>query len=401
MPPEPRVAIVGAGPVGLFSALLLAEQGVRVTILEAADTLPQDMRASTFHPPTLDMLAPSGIADVLIAQGHKAPQWQYYDRDRDARIVFDLGVLDGLTDHPYRLQCEQWRLTRAIADRISGWDNVDLRFGARVAAATQDRDGVTLTVDRDGERETVAADYVIAADGGRSVMRGLLGLPFRGETYPTTSVTAVVDHRFEDEIPNLLPVNYLWRGDQHFSLMRVQGQWRVGFSPAADETPEAATAPGRIQERLRGFVGPRAGGADFDVVHVGAYSVHRRIIDDFRVGRILFAGDAAHLNSPAGGMGMNSGIHDARALAEALLAVVAGGDDGLLDRYARRRREIAVDEVQKQSDINHRRHRQKDPEARRQVWNELEALAATPESMRAFLRRTSLIASLEREREIA
>lgn len=399
--PEPHVIVVGAGPVGLTAAMLLSDRGVRVTVLEAADKLPEDMRASTFHPPTLDMLAPSGIADTLIAQGHKAPQWQYYNRDTGERIVFDLGVLRGLTEHPYRLQCEQFRLTKAIAARAAKTGGFELLFSAPVKAVEQGPDSATVTADMAGGEERFEGDYVIAADGGRSTMRRLMELPFNGETYPTTSVTAVVDYPFGEEIEDLLPVNYLWTGPQHFSLMRVQSQWRVGFSPAPDETPEQATAPERIQERLSGFVGAPATGKEFPIVHVGAYSVHRRIIDDFRIGRVLFAGDAAHLNSPAGGMGMNSGIHDARLLADNLARVLGGESDALLDQYARRRRTIAIEEVQKQSDTNHKRHRQKDPEVRKQVWRELQALAETEESMRAFLRRTSMIASLEREAEIS
>jgi 2-polyprenyl-6-methoxyphenol hydroxylase-like FAD-dependent oxidoreductase len=134
---------------------------------------------------------------------------------------------------------------------------------------------------------------------------------------------------------------------------------------------------------------------------VGAYSVHRRITPGFVHGRILLAGDAAHLNSPAGGMGMNSGVHDAHSLAEHLAPVLDGADPKLLQRYNRRRRTIAVDEVQKQSDQNYRRHREKDPARRREIWGEFERIAGDRDAMRDCLYRSSMLASVARAASIA
>lgn len=390
---EPRVLIAGAGPVGLTSALFLVGKGVPVLVVESGPELSEDMRASTFHPPTLDMLKASGIADRLIPQGHIAQQWQYRQHENGKSVVFDLSTLEGLTAHPYRLQCEQFRMTRAIVEMLADNPLFEIRFNAAVESVGQDDGGAWADVAQADGTVRIDAEYIIAADGGRSTIRRLLDLSFDGETYPRTSITVVVDHAFQNDIPDILPVNYLWTADDHFSLMRVGANWRVGFSPRAGQELDEATSPKGIEERLQAIL-PRRD--SYRIVHVGAYSVHRRVIDNFRHGRILFAGDAAHLNSPAGGMGMNSGVHDAHALAEHLGPVLEGADPALLDRYARRRRAIAVEDVQAQSDRNYKRHREKDPELRKQIWADFEHTVADRNLMRDFLFRSSMLASLER-----
>lgn len=394
---KPRVLIAGAGPVGLTCALFLVERGIPVTVLEAGADLSQDMRASTFHPPTLDMLKPSGIAEVLLGQGHIAAQWQYRQHETGESVVFDLSVLEGLTGHPFRLQCEQFRMTRAIVEKLAGHSGFEILFNAPVTAVGQSGEGAWIEAGIDGAAERIKAEFVVAADGGRSTIRQLMDLAFDGETYPRTSITVVVDHPFERDMVGILPVNYLWTADDHFSLMRVGANWRVGFSPLPGQSLEAATGADGIEQRLQAILPRRE---SYRIVHVGAYSVHRRVIDNFRHGRILFAGDAAHLNSPAGGMGMNSGVHDAHALAEHLAPVLEGGDDALLDRYARRRRTIAVEEVQAQSDRNYKRHREKNPDLRRVIWQDFERTVADRALMKDFLYRSSMLASLDRSRAI-
>lgn len=130
------------------------------------------------------------------------------------------------------------------------------------------------------------------------------------------------------------------------------------------------------------------------------YTLQQRCLDSFRVGHVLFAGDSAHLNSPAGGMGMNSGIHDANCLVEHLIPVLQGEDDKLLDRYSRRRRSIALEEVQRLSARNYRRHRETDPQKRARIWQKLQDTVNDVENMREFLLDSSMIRSLQREKEI-
>lgn len=392
-----RVLIVGAGPVGLACALFLVQRGVPVVVFEAEAVLPTDMRASTFHPPTLDMLSPFGIADLLVAEGHKARQWQYRRQDTGESIVFDLDVLAGLTQHPFRLQCEQFRLTHAIADRLQGHPLFTLVFGARAVRVEQTAAGVTACTETDGTETRYDGAYLVGADGAKSCVRRCLEIELKGETYARTSITAVVDFPFESHFAGLLNVNYVWTEQDHFSLMRVRDNWRIGFSPKPDQPVEQALEEGETQARLQEFLPT---GSAYRIVHKAAYTVHRRVVDDFRAGRILLAGDAAHLNSPSGGMGMNSGVHDAHNLADKLARVLAGADPSLLDRYARQRRAIAVEDVQVQSDRNHRRHREKDPAQREIIWAELRETAADRDSMRGFLMNSSLLNSLKRAEEV-
>jgi 2-polyprenyl-6-methoxyphenol hydroxylase-like FAD-dependent oxidoreductase len=393
-----RVLVVGAGPVGLSTALFLTELGVAVTVLEAEARLPDDMRASTFHPPTLDMLGVAGIAETLIAQGHRVRRWQYFRTDTRDAAVFDLGILADVTAHPYRLQCEQFRLTRAIAAQRSGHPRFELVLGATVSGFRETEDGVIAEAAVDGAARTFSGAYLVGADGAKSTVRRQLGFDLKGESYPATSITITVDFPFERYLAEMLDVNYVWTAEGHYSLMRLAGRWRVGFSPGRGQSLEDALSDANIQRHLERIL---PGHGPYPIAHRGAYTVHRRIADAFRAGRVLLAGDAAHLNSPSGGLGMNSGIHDARALADSLARVCAGEADDALDAYARVRRTIAVEDVQSQSDASYRRHRETDPARREQIWAELKATSADPAAMREFLLRSSMIAQVRRAGELA
>lgn len=390
------VVIAGAGPVGLSCALQLVRAGVPVVVLEREAELPTDMRASTFHPSTLDLLHESGLAARLVACGTPVPRWQFM-RHRGERIVFDLGQIADLTRHPFRLQCEQFRLTRLIAGELRENPLFELRLGAPVTGVSQDGDAVRVDFGDADAAGRLTAAWLIAADGGRSTLRGLLGLAFEGSEFSRTSITLVLDHPFHRDHPELLGVNYVWTDQGHYSLMRVREQWRFTYSPRPGQSVDEALADDQAQASLQA-VYPSA--KPYRIRQRNHYTLHQRCLDRFRVGRILFAGDAAHLNSPAGGMGMNSGIHDAYCLAAHLLPVLAGADPALLDRYDRRRRTIAREEVQRLSARNYRRHRETDPRRRGEIWRELQRTAQDPARLRDYLLDASLLRSLERERQI-
>jgi 3-(3-hydroxy-phenyl)propionate hydroxylase len=239
----------------------------------------------------------------------------------------------------------------------------------------------------------LTARYVVGCDGARSNVRGCVGEVLKGKTYPRTSITTIVDFPFEEYLNDILFVNYCWTTEDHFSLMRVRDTWRTGHSPRPGQSVEDALSDEAIEQHLQ-QVFPRD--TKYQVLRKGAYTVHRRIVDSFRHGRVLLAGDAAHLNSPSGGMGMNSGIHDAHALAEALVSVYQGESGALLDRYARQRRRVAIEDVQTRSDVNYHRHRERDPDKRRAIWAEFKRTVADRQRMREFLLESSMIASLQR-----
>jgi 3-(3-hydroxy-phenyl)propionate hydroxylase len=392
---ELRVAIVGAGPVGLVLALKLSTMGVASTVLEAEADISEALRASTFHPPSLDMLDELGVAAPLIAQGLVTPNWQIRRHEDGARAFFDLSVLKDDTAHPYRLQAEQWKLSRIILAKLAAEHAgaVDLVFNARVESVAQDADGVTLS----GEGfDPLRVPYVIGCDGARSVVRRAMGLDFPGDTYPETTILATTTFPFHEVFEGLSNVNYIWT--EHaafsgtFSLLRVPGKWRASLYPAPGESVEDALEPAAIERKLQA-IHPK--GTPYEVPDLRPYRVHQRIVDNYRLGRLVLAGDAAHLNSPAGGMGMNGGIHDAMELAAALLPILRGAaDESLLDRYTRRRQPVAKQEIIAQADRNRARMRERDPARRAALLADLQATAADPAKAHAYLLRSSMIAGL-------
>ena len=199
---DKHVIIVGAGHVGLTAAMLLVERGVRVTVLEAESAVSDDLRASTFHPPTLDMLAPYGLTTKLIDAGLICPTWQIRMHATGEKAEFDLGLISDLTAHPYRLQCEQAVLCRLISDHLTNDSLVELRFNARVVGLEQDHAGVALKVEcaETPSVELLRAAYVIGADGASSAVRQLIGCEFEGFTYPETTVLASTPFAFLDTL---------------------------------------------------------------------------------------------------------------------------------------------------------------------------------------------------------
>ena len=394
---DSQVTIIGAGPSGLALAWWLVEQGVSVTVLEREIAIPRDMRASTFHPATLDLLTDSGLATELIERGTVVPQWQYLIHESGERVVFDMAHLSEMTAHPFRLQCEQFQLTELLAEKLAKQPLCELRLGATLQSVIPGESQVTVQYQSAGEDSVNVCDWLIAADGASSQVRKSLGLDFDGQTFPKTSITLVLEYPFEDDIPNLLGVNYVWLPDRHYSLMRLRNTWRLTYSPEQDQDIESALSEAVAQIHIA-RVSPRASGAA--ILTRNYYTLHQRCLARFCHGRTLFIGDAAHLNSPAGGMGMNSGIHDARSLADHLVPVINGDDPLLLERYDRRRRTIAQEEVQRLSARNYARHRETEVSKRVLIWNELQEIVSDPVKHRDFLLDAAMIRSRQREMTI-
>ena len=183
------------------------------------------MRASTFHHPTLEQLEDFDVTPTLIEQGVVTPTWQYRIHETGERAEFDLAVLSDITKYPFRLQCEQFKLTRILLDRLRRMECAEVRFGTEGVAAAQTDDAVEVMASHQGETIQLKGRYVIGADGARSAIRHSLGLPFDGKTYPDASIVVVTSFEFRDHVPYLSGVNYCWgRNGEYFGLLRVQGR---------------------------------------------------------------------------------------------------------------------------------------------------------------------------------
>ncbi len=394
-----QVLVAGGGPVGAVAAYRLALMGIDVILLESRADCPEDMRASTFHPPSLDMMAELGVLDDLLAQGLKAPLYQYRNRRSGNVIQLDMGEIADVTAHPYRLQCEQYKLARLLTGRLDAHPHGTMLFNRQVLHIDQDGDGVTVQVESPMAIETYRCDYLIGADGANSTIRKWLGVGFDGFTYPERFLTLSTAYPVEEHFRNLANVNYMADAQEWCVLLRVPSLWRVLVPAGADEADATLVSDAKKNQVFTGLIGK---GDEIETYHRTVYRVHQRVAETFRQGRVLLAGDAAHLNNPLGGFGMNSGIHDAWNLTGKLRAVLQEkADPALLDRYDRQRRTIASEFVQTQT-IQNKAAMESDGDATKTAQEEkLEALLRDDERRRDYMLRQAMILSLRREAEIA
>jgi 2-polyprenyl-6-methoxyphenol hydroxylase-like FAD-dependent oxidoreductase len=391
---DPKIIVVGAGPVGLTAALLLGSKNIPVTVLEAQSEISSELRASTFHPPTLDMLAPHGITARMLEAGLICPHWQIRMHPSGERAVFDLSVLRGETDHPYRLQCEQSKYCQFVLAAIENLASVGVHFSTEVTGLRQNDEHVEVDTSSLNGEQTFVANYVIGADGARSGLRRALGIDMSGDIYPETTILATTLFPFHETLEGLSNVSYCWKPNGTFSLLRLPDVWRASLYASEGQSVEEALTDEGLQDLLHDIV------PDVDrieVLETRPYRIHRRLAATYRKGRAFLAGDAAHLNSPSGGMGMNGGIHDAFNLVEKLIAVVRDdADQHILDLYERQRRPIAEDEIIQQAHRNRTRMQERDPAKRREMLGVLQRMMADPVELKAYLLKTSMIEGLRR-----
>ncbi|MYE08862.1 MAG: FAD-dependent monooxygenase [Acidimicrobiaceae bacterium] len=383
---SPRVIVAGAGPVGCVASAVLAEGGVDVTLLEAAPELPLELRASTFHPATLDLIDRFGVVEPMLRLGLVAPVFAYRDRRKGVVAEFDLGALADVTDHPYRLQCEQFRLCEILLDAFERQPRVTVRFDAEVVGAVDHGDGASVVL---ASGETLEADAVVAADGAASAVRKSLDLAFDGMTYEDRYLVLSTPFDMAAHLDRLAAVNYISDPDEWLVLLRTAGFWRALFPVGEGESDEQALSDRSAQRRLGGIV---TIDEPFEVAHRTIYRVHQRVAETFLVGRVVLMGDAAHINNPLGGMGMNGGIHDA-VLLGASLAAVLRGDIGAerLAHHAEVRRKLAIDYVRRHTHENAERLAAPDGEARQRALDRMAARAADPAEARAYMLQASMI----------
>lgn len=389
------VLIVGAGPVGLTVATALARQAIPVVVVEADTEVQTDWRASTFHPPTLELLSDLAVVEQMQAEGLMVPRYQFRDRHEGLVAEFDFGVLREETPYPYRLQLNQQHLVRMLAGRLSERDHVELRYGCRGTTVQQTDDGVVLTIATPGGSETIRGSFLVGADGASSTVRGQLGLSFDGFTYPQRFIIVSTSVDMSRQMPGIADVNYIADPEEWLFLLRTPESWRAVYPVAEDQSEEQATDLVEIQKHLQG-ISPLATG--YPVGDRQLYTVHQRVASMFRVGRAALVGDAAHINSPLGGVGLNSGIHDAMDLARRLVRILtAGADpDAELDCFARLRRQVATEYVQADTTRNTERLNERDEAKRKVQHEEMRAIAADEDLCRAWCRRASLLETVQR-----
>jgi 3-(3-hydroxy-phenyl)propionate hydroxylase len=383
------VLIVGAGPVGLATALSLAHQGVSVKVIEAEPGLTKDHRAGSFHPPTLEMLAPFGVTGAMLEIGIRVPRWQIRDRREGVIVEWDLGLISDLTPYPYRFHLEQYRLTPILLEKLRAFPHASIEFGTSFEGAVQDGSGVTAN-------GKLKAKWLVGCDGGRSAVREVIGTELEGFTWPERFV--VVGTRAEFSQQGFTSNAYVADPREWAAVFHMPSLWRLAFPVHADEDEAAVLADDAVEARLQRFV-PRPG--RYEVPHKGIYRVHQRVAKSWRAGRIVLAGDAAHLNNPLGAFGLNGGLHDAVLLGEYLGKVCRGeAGEELLDRYVRQRRTANVDFVQTQSIANKKLLEEADPAARRASFDNLRRIAAERNLARDFLIKSSMIWSVRRAAEV-
>jgi 3-(3-hydroxy-phenyl)propionate hydroxylase len=398
---KPQVIIAGAGPVGLLTALALAARDVSVLVLEAEDDLTLDLRAGTYHPPSLQMMAPYGITDEMHKTAIKVPRWQMRDRKEGVIVEWDVSLIKDLTPYPYRLHLEQHRLTPIILAKLKAYPHAEVRFSHKVVDVTQDGNKAVVTAETPGGTEKFEASWVVGADGGRSSVRKAIGADFEGFTWDERFVVASTTEDYE---PKGYTLNaYVADPQEWVALFKMPddgppGMWRVIFPVPLDEEESVTLSEDMIERRMQRFQ-PKAG--RYPIKYKSIYKVHQRVAKTFRVGRVLLAGDAAHLNNPMGAFGLNGGIHDAINLSEKLSAVARGeGKDELLDLYVRQRRSVNLEYVQEHSIKNLKRLTETDEAQRQKNFAELRQQGSTLEGQREFLLISSMIASVKRANSI-
>ena len=393
-----KVIIIGAGPVGTFAAYCLAEYGIETLVLESESTCETDMRASTFHPSTLKYLDNLNLADELIEKGLKAPVFQYRIRSTDEVLEFNLQELDDVLDFPFRLQCEQYKFARMLAGKLDHHRHSSVLFNRKLINFSEGKNKVTLDVDHHGTSEQYQCDYLIGADGANSIVRRNLGIEFSGFTYEEKFFTLSTQKPLEHYFSNLSYVNYVSDPEEWFVLLKAPSAWRI-LVPVPQTLDDKAIKSNDYVSDI--FTRVLNSSDPIETIHRTIYRVHQRVVNKMRYGRIMLAGDSAHLNNPLGGFGMNGGLHDAWNLAEKLDGIINHKkDQDLLNLYDRQRRTVMNDFIQKQTIRNKKMIEETGDANYSSEWMRMRNLHENENERRDYMLRQSMTQSLINEAAI-
>jgi 3-(3-hydroxy-phenyl)propionate hydroxylase len=394
-----RVLIAGGGPVGLFAALLLGRAGIAVRLFDENTTPQEDPRAATTHPATLEVLNQAGLVEEMARVGLVCPIFQFWDRPSGRLVAqFDHALLAGDTDQPTVIQCEQFKTAQLILERVRALPNVEVMFDHRVTDVAQDDGAVTVMVAGPEGEEKHSGAYLIGADGGRSAVRKACGIAFDGFTWPERFIVLTTPFDFEAQ-RGYCPRSYFADPDEWCNCFKVSangppGLWRTVYPTDPALSEDALMNDAAVEARLQKFF---PSSRPYEIVHRNLYTTHQRVAAKFRAGRVVLAGDAAHVNNPIGGMGLNGGLQDAANVAAKLARIVLGGEtERLLDLYDFQRRTVMSEFVQQQTIANKQRLEASDEETRNRNLAELTRIADDPARARQFLLRSSMIESQRR-----
>ena len=385
------VVIAGCGPAGAALALYLARRDIPVMVLEREPSLPVDLRASTFHPPTLEMLNDLGVAAPMVAKGLIVDRYQYRDRRTGEVAEFDMSVIADETLFPYRLQLEQYELTQIAARVLDGQASAALRYAHQVTGFRQDAEAVTVQVATTAGTEEIRASYLVGADGASSRVRKAAGIDFAGFTYQEKFLVASTEFPLQEVFDNLSYVNYIADPEEWCVVLRTDKAWRVLWPTDAEcADPSVYLRDAHLQERLHRLHNKEG---DYDIRHRCIYDVHQRVAKTYCKGRVVLVGDACHINNPLGGMGMNGGIHDAVNLGAKLADILQNGadPDEQFALYDRQRRGLAVRFIQEHTIANKALMESTDPDVQRRRQRDFMEKAADPARAKAFIMERAMI----------
>lgn len=390
-----RVIVVGAGPIGAVLALALVQRGVPVILVEALKEPVIECRAASCHPPTVEILESLGLLDAGIEQGLVSPVFNYLDRPTGEVLArFDIRAMKTPPKHAYVLQWEQYKIVKTIVPLLRAHPLAEVCLGASVTALSQTGDAVRIEADTEDGPIVIEGAYLVGCDGGRSTIRRLADIAFEGFTWPERFLKIDTIFDFQALRPELSNRNYFADPNQWLNLFKArgpdgEGMWRAVSPTRPEQTDEDLLSPEAIEARLQLFLskpGP------YKIATVAIYNVHQRVAATFNQGRVLLAGDAAHVNNPVGGMGMNGGIHDAINLADKMQAIYQGAEAGpLLDLYTAQMRSAQVKYIQAQTIQNKETLGETDPEARKEKLENIRRMGADPAQHDAYIRRACLM----------
>ncbi|RRH69351.1 FAD-dependent oxidoreductase [Falsigemmobacter faecalis] len=345
-----HVIVAGGGPAGLLTALGLAQAGIAVTVLEAAQAANTSPRAMVYHWPVLPHLERLGILDDCRRIGFLKQDYGWRFAHTGEMIDWSLECLADEVERPFNLHLGQDKLSDIVFGHLAKMSNVTVRMGRKVVDLVQDAGSVTVTVETvDGERETYEGDYLIGSDGAASVVREkLLKLNFFGVTWPERFIATNIYCDFERHGYRRTTMQV--DDEQGAIIVKIDDGrfWRVTFMEDAALPSESIEA--RIHEKFKTLLPP---GESYELVAFSPYRMHQRAADTMQVGRVLLVGDAGHITNPTGGLGLTSGMFDSFAVVETLKRVMLdGAAPGLLKDYSDDRRRKFIELVSPRASQN-------------------------------------------------